>query len=237
MVELLSKWRRATARLSDELGRTPTPEELARVLGLPRKKLPIIKKAIRIYNSTPQTDQAEAGWSLGEMIMDDRIQNPEDVMLVTDEDLPYLRRLALTYRTFDEITMPSRNEYDSIIFSYLTDDGTPGVIEANFTFTSSNYELEGTRGRRLLNGEPAVKIHGQFIPVRARVDRIESMSAHADAGEILRWLRQFERPPAMTYVVHGEPPAMDALQAFAEDASVRFHTAAAPPAISSERPS
>ena len=51
MVELLSKWRRASSRLAEELGRTPTPEEIARVLGLPRKKLPIIKKAIRIYNS------------------------------------------------------------------------------------------------------------------------------------------------------------------------------------------
>src|SRR5829696_4950448 len=49
MVELLSKWRRASARLTEELGRTPTPEEIARVLGLPRKKLSIIKKAIRIY--------------------------------------------------------------------------------------------------------------------------------------------------------------------------------------------
>ena len=64
MVELLSKWRRASARLTEELGRTPTPEEVARVLGLARKKLPIIKKAIRIYNSTPQTDQPEAGWSV-----------------------------------------------------------------------------------------------------------------------------------------------------------------------------
>jgi RNA polymerase primary sigma factor len=63
MVELLSKWRRASTRLAEELGRTPTPEEIARVLGLPRKKLPIIKKAIRIYNLTPQTDQTEAGWS------------------------------------------------------------------------------------------------------------------------------------------------------------------------------
>ena len=81
MVELLSKWRRASARLTEELGRTPTPEEVARVLGLPRKKLPIIKKAIRIYNSTPQTDQAEAGWSLGEMVMDDGHEAPEDELV------------------------------------------------------------------------------------------------------------------------------------------------------------
>ncbi len=84
MVELLSKWRRANSRLTEELGRTPTPEEVARVLGLPRKKLPIIKKAIRIYNSTPQTDQAEAGWSLGEMIMDERMKSPEDELVEHD---------------------------------------------------------------------------------------------------------------------------------------------------------
>ncbi len=84
MVELLSKWRRATARLAEELGRTPTPEEIARVLGLPKKKLPIIKKAIRIYNSTPQTDQADAGWSLGEMVMDERLKSPEDELVDSD---------------------------------------------------------------------------------------------------------------------------------------------------------
>src|SRR5687767_8553850 len=95
MVELLSKWRRASARLTEELGRTPTPEEVARVLGLPRKKLPIIKKAIRIYNSTPQTDQAEAGWSLGEMIMDERIKNPETELVDTD-DMTHVLRLLET---------------------------------------------------------------------------------------------------------------------------------------------
>jgi RNA polymerase primary sigma factor len=84
MVELLSKWRRANARLSDELGRTPTVEEIARVLGLPKKKLPIIKKAINIYSSTPQTDQSEAGWSLGEMVMDERTKTPEDELLEHD---------------------------------------------------------------------------------------------------------------------------------------------------------
>src|SRR5688572_4656374 len=95
MVELLSKWRRASARPTEELGRTPTPEEIARVLGLQRKKLPIIKKAIRIYNSTPQTDQAEAGWSLGEMVMDERIKNPE-TELVDLDNLTHVMRLLET---------------------------------------------------------------------------------------------------------------------------------------------
>lgn len=84
MVELLSKWRRASARLSEELGRAPTQEEVGRILGLPRKKLPIIKKAIQIYNSTPQSDQTEAGWSLGEMVMDDRLKAPDEELLDHD---------------------------------------------------------------------------------------------------------------------------------------------------------
>ena len=84
MVELLSKWRRASVRLTEELKRNPTPEEVARLLGLPKRKLPIIKKAIQIYNSTPQTDQADSGWSLGEMVMDDRSKRPEDELLETD---------------------------------------------------------------------------------------------------------------------------------------------------------
>jgi RNA polymerase primary sigma factor len=84
MVELLSKWRRASARLNEELGRTPTPEEVARVLGLPKKKLPIIKKAIRIYNATPQTDQMQAGWTLGEMVMDERLPSPDEVLVESD---------------------------------------------------------------------------------------------------------------------------------------------------------
>ncbi|MGO8753401.1 MAG: RNA polymerase sigma factor RpoD/SigA [Thermoguttaceae bacterium] len=93
MVELLSKWRRACTRLSEELGRTPTPEEIARVLGLPRKKLPIIKKAIKIYNLTPQTDQGDVGWSLGEMIEDDRARNPEEAMVEHDNLAHVLQRL------------------------------------------------------------------------------------------------------------------------------------------------
>jgi len=84
MVELLSKWRRATSRLTEELGRTPTPEEIGRVLGLQKKKLPIIKKAIKIYNATPHTDQSETGWSLGEIVMDERLKTPEDELVETD---------------------------------------------------------------------------------------------------------------------------------------------------------
>ena len=58
-----------------------------------RKKLPIIEKAIRIYNLTPQTDQAEAGWSLGEMVMDDRARSPDEELVESDNLTHVMRQL------------------------------------------------------------------------------------------------------------------------------------------------
>jgi RNA polymerase primary sigma factor len=90
MVELLAKWRRASARLQDELGRPPSHEEIARSLDLPKKKLNIIKKAIRVYNSAPQTEQTENGWSLDEMLMDGHSKSPDTEMVEAD-DLNHVR--------------------------------------------------------------------------------------------------------------------------------------------------
>ena len=73
------------------------------------------------------------------------------------------------------------------------------------------FQAAGTRGRVLCDGAKQVKLHGQFVPVAARVERIDSMSAHADAGEIMRWLAGFTAPPSMTYLVHGEPAPLQAL--------------------------
>jgi RNA polymerase primary sigma factor len=85
MVELMAKWRRASAKLQEDLGRTPTHEEIARSLNLSQKKLKIIKKAIRVYNATPQSDQGESGWSLDEMITDDNTQSPELTLSGADD--------------------------------------------------------------------------------------------------------------------------------------------------------
>jgi len=84
MVELLTKWRRATFKLEDELGRPPTQEEVAKELGLNKKKLGIVRKAIQLYNTTPQSDDDEAGWSMGEMVADMRTKGPEDELLDHD---------------------------------------------------------------------------------------------------------------------------------------------------------
>ena len=79
------------------------------------------------------------------------------------------------------------------------------------------YQAAGTRGRELIDGAREVKIKGQLVNVIARIERIDSMSAHADSQEILRWLGGFPKPPRMTYLVHGEPLPMDALKAKIEE--------------------
>lgn len=92
MVELLAKWKRAQAKLQEELGRPPTQDEIARTLDLPKKKLNIIKKAIRVYNSAPQTEQTDSGWSLDEMLMDGHTKTP-DMEMVEADDLHHVMDL------------------------------------------------------------------------------------------------------------------------------------------------
>jgi metallo-beta-lactamase family protein len=73
------------------------------------------------------------------------------------------------------------------------------------------FQAEGTRGRALQEGARELRIHGQFVPVRARVVTLDGFSAHADREETFRWLAGFRRPPAHVYVVHGEPAASQSL--------------------------
>jgi len=75
------------------------------------------------------------------------------------------------------------------------------------------FQAAGTRGRLLVDGAEEVKIHGRFVPVRSAIARLDSMSAHADRGEILRWLGTLPEAPGRLCLVHGEPAPMDALKA------------------------
>ena len=85
--------------------------------------------------------------------------------------------------------------------------------EPQNTVLFAGFQAAGTRGRQLCDGSKLTRIHGVDVPVRAKIERIDSMSAHADVDEIMKWLGGFERPPALTCLVHGEPQPMDALKA------------------------
>ena len=74
------------------------------------------------------------------------------------------------------------------------------------------FQAGGTRGASIAAGAPTVRIYGQDVPVRAEVVQLSAASAHADAGEIVDWLRSAPRPPRRVFVTHGEPDAADALR-------------------------
>jgi len=77
----------------------------------------------------------------------------------------------------------------------------------------SGFQAGGTRGAALARGDDSIRIFGRDVPIRAEVVALESLSAHADADDILAWMRTAPRAPSMTYLVHGEPDASDALRA------------------------
>ena len=74
------------------------------------------------------------------------------------------------------------------------------------------FQVGGTRGATLVGGAREVKIHGEYVAVKAEVSHLEGFSGHADADGVLDWLRGFEAPPERCFVVHGEPAAADALR-------------------------
>lgn len=84
--------------------------------------------------------------------------------------------------------------------------------DARNTILFAGFQAGGTRGAAMMAGASSIKIHGEYIPVRAEVANLEMLSAHADADELMRWLGGFKRAPRATFIIHGEPAASDALR-------------------------
>ncbi|MFM2288803.1 MAG: hypothetical protein RL684_1946 [Pseudomonadota bacterium] len=84
------------------------------------------------------------------------------------------------------------------------------------TILFAGYQAGGTRGAAILQGATSVRIHGEDVPIHAEVASLDSLSAHADAGEILQWLRGFDTAPTQTFITHGEPTAADAMRSRVE---------------------
>ncbi|HSW11901.1 MAG TPA: MBL fold metallo-hydrolase [Solimonas sp.] len=76
----------------------------------------------------------------------------------------------------------------------------------------TGFQAGGTRGAALQAGAESIKIHGEYVAVRASVSVLGNLSAHADYSEILEWLRRMPKPPRRIYLTHGEPDAADALR-------------------------
>jgi metallo-beta-lactamase family protein len=91
------------------------------------------------------------------------------------------------------------------------------VPKSNNTILFVGFQAAGTRGAAMLDGAENIKIHGEYYPVRARVEFIPNLSAHADYAEILTWLGGFHAAPKKTFITHGEPVAADAMRLHIEE--------------------
>ena len=85
------------------------------------------------------------------------------------------------------------------------------------TVLLAGYQAEGTRGRQLENGASEIKIFGKYCPVKAKILKIESLSAHADQQELLDWLSEIKNVPEKVFLIHGEPTALDSLRVKLKD--------------------
>jgi metallo-beta-lactamase family protein len=95
--------------------------------------------------------------------------------------------------------------------------------KSNNTILFAGFQAAGTRGAAMLDGAEEIKIHGEYVPVKASVESITNLSAHADYSEIITWLKGFESAPKKTFIVHGEPLAADAMRLHVEE-QLHWHT-------------
>ncbi|HEY8117598.1 MAG TPA: MBL fold metallo-hydrolase [Methylophilaceae bacterium] len=173
------------------------------------KKNGVIPQSLPVYLNSPMAEEATA-------IFDN---HPGEYRL-TAEQSAAMCRTAHIVTSVEESKQLNRRKGPMII---LAGSGmaTGGRIvhhlkevapDARNTILFSGFQAGGTRGAAMLDGAREIKIHGEYIPVRAEIALINNLSAHADASEIITWLQHFQKAPRQTFITHGEPIAADALR-------------------------
>jgi metallo-beta-lactamase family protein len=136
-------------------------------------------------------------------------------------DTAAVARVAVLVRTAEQSRALDRIREPAIILA-ASGMATGGRVihhlkvfgtDARNTILFSGFQAGGTRGAALVAGATHIRIHGEVFPVRAEVAQLQNASAHADADEIIDWLRQLPMAPRRVFVTHGEPAASDALRA------------------------
>ncbi|WP_058509161.1 MBL fold metallo-hydrolase RNA specificity domain-containing protein [Legionella steelei] len=140
---------------------------------------------------------------------------------LSEQECKNLCDTATYIRTPEESKQLDSNQFPKIIIS-ASGMATGGRILFHLkayaphhknTILFAGYQAGGTRGARMIQGETEIKIHGQMVPVKAQVESLSNLSAHADYEELLHWLSHFRKPPKKVFITHGEPQAATSLQA------------------------
>jgi metallo-beta-lactamase family protein len=146
-------------------------------------------------------------------------EHPEEHR-IDDEEFASMYGTATLVRTVDESKLLNLRGGPAIIISasgmleggrVLHHIAAYGTDPRN-AIVLTGFQAGGTRGARLQRGERVLRIFGHDVPIRAHVYSLEMLSAHADAAQIVEWLKTAPRAPAVTFLNHGEPDAADALR-------------------------
>jgi len=162
---------------------------------------------LQVFVDSPMAGQVSAITARHPEVLDDETR----AMLAPGEPVPDGLSLRFT-QTVDESVALNRIKAGAIIVaaSGMCDAGRiqhhlrHNLGRAECAIVIIGFQAEGTLGRRLVDGAKRVRLFGEDIAVRARIHTIGGLSAHADRDALLGWLRAFRRPPARTFVVHGE---------------------------------
>ncbi len=139
---------------------------------------------------------------------------------LTPDECRGMCEVARMVRTVEESQSLNQLRYPAVIVS-ASGMATGGRVlhhlkalapDRRNTIVLAGYQAGGTRGARLQAGEPTIRIHGQDVAVNAEVVSLQGLSAHADASQIVDWLRTAPRPPRSLWLTHGEPGPADALR-------------------------
>ncbi len=144
--------------------------------------------------------------------------DPEMARLLASGDAP-LRPARVTFARLPEQSKAINSVAGPCVILSASGMATGGRVlhhlarrlpDPRTTVLLVGYQAQGTRGWSLQNGARTLRIHGEDVPVNARIATIGGFSAHADEAELERWLATFPAPPARSFLVHGEPAALAA---------------------------
>lgn len=158
---------------------------------------PMAVSAVDVYRRHPSEHRLEQGE------LDRIYQMPELVTSVDDSKLLNLRGGPMVIVSASGMLAGGRILHH--VAAYGSDRDNAIVL--------TGFQAGGTRGAALVRGERSLRIFGRDVPIRAEVHNLDSMSAHADADDLIAWMKFSATSPSAVYVTHGEPSAADTLRA------------------------
>jgi metallo-beta-lactamase family protein len=157
---------------------------------------PMSERATEIYHHFPDKLRLDEHDVNGIIAMTSDVRTPEESKRLNSNPRPKIiisaSGMATGGRVLHHIKKMAPDEKNAIVFC--------------------GHQAGGTRGETMVNGAATVRIHGQDITIRAKIVKIDGLSAHADCNEIINWLHHFKPAPSRTFITHGEPAAADGLR-------------------------